>query len=113
MVGLMADKKYLITVTAFDDSKLDKRLPFSGVPDAVGAALDGVAPRNVLDTQKVFLLTADQLALVTLVLEQHSLHYPDLIKASEETPPSLGATVLYLYDRRQRMQNPGDDTHPV
>lgn len=110
MVGLMADnKRYVITIAEFDESKLGKDLKFSEIPDALGMTIDQLTPSGALDVQMVFLLDEKQKARVELVLQHNSLPYPELIEASEKKGGSTKAAVLYMYDRRPRTENPDRD----
>lgn len=108
MMGLMADKRFLITITEFDETCLSKDLPFAEVPHAVGQCLDGLSAHGAFDTQKVYLLEPDQKEQVQRVLEHCSLPYPELIRNLQDAARPA-ATVVNIHDRRQRTQNPGND----
>ena len=115
MVGLMAEKtkRYLIIVTELDEDKLTNALKFADVPDAIGEVLDALTPTGALDTKTIYLLDGAQKDRVTCVLNHNALPYAELLAESVVDVTRPPATVLYLHDRRQRMQNPGDDTRPV
>lgn len=101
----MADKKFLITITAVDpDQFSNDKLTWRGVLDAVCDAFTPVSPHKSLVPESVYLLDAEQKDTVSLVLEHNAQPYPE-DPADENAAPSL-AKVLYLHDRRRRAENP-------
>jgi hypothetical protein len=103
----MADKKYLITIIAMEEDKLENdRLEYRDVPDEVYTAIQELAPQGALDVEVVYLLDAKQKETLIRVLERNSLPYPEYI--ADAGPATPLALVVKLDDRRPQPPGPSD-----
>lgn len=118
MVGLMAEKtkQYLLVVVEFDASLLTDALPYTAIPDEIGAVLDDLTHAGALDTKMVYLLDEVQKNVLTMVINHNSLPYPALLEAAASSAVAVAvddaaptAVVVNLHDRRRRAQDLGGD----